>query len=53
MYVNVALIVTNKEDAMDFIRYTFETFEEVKKKERVREEWQRVYGENGNGSGRN
>lgn len=53
MYVKAALIVTNKEDAMDFIRYTFETFEEVKKKERVREEWQRVYGENGNGSGRN
>lgn len=32
MYVKAALIRTNKEDAMDFIRYTFETFEEVKKK---------------------
>ena len=53
MYVKVASIGMNKEDATEVIRYAFETLEEAKEKERVREEWRRVYGENGNGSGRN
>ena len=44
MYLKIALMRVDKEEAVDNIRSACEGIEKAEKEKRVREEWHRVYG---------